>query len=257
MARKSKKKQEQEQNETSKVETDVLTETDNFEQQQQQTETDPLDEMNFTDGLNEEQFENTTDENDTAFPADFKTEGTGDATLHEETTPDAPDAQDDSVEIVPIALNEIEALSIEEVEKLEANGINSVQQLSEMPLETVQDLLELSEDDTRGILDAAVRLTDAQLVKVKATRDGDGYLPGMEPVVSAQLKKLGDRCKVKRDDMQQANKEYREAKDLLIEQMRRDGVKEYELDTGETVSLTDTFGVKIKKNRADDEMDNL
>jgi hypothetical protein len=99
---------------------------------------------------------------------------------------------------------------------------------------------------------------DDEMVEVDANSKGDTFLPGVKPVVSKRLKKLGDLCKQKRDGMLQLRNEYVVARDDLIEEMRRTNVPTYDLDDGDTVVLNEKWGIKITKKKTNvSEIDKL
>lgn len=99
---------------------------------------------------------------------------------------------------------------------------------------------------------------DNEMVEVDATASGDTFLPGVKPLVSKRLKKLGDLCKTKRDGMLQLRNEYVVARDDLIEEMRRTNVPTYDLDDGDTVVLNEKWGIKITKKKTNvSEIDKL
>jgi hypothetical protein len=96
---------------------------------------------------------------------------------------------------------------------------------------------------------------DDEMVEVDANSKGDTFLPGVKPVVSKRLKKLG---KQKRDGMLQLRNEYVVARDDLIEEMRRTNVPTYDLDDGDTVVLNEKWGIKITKKKTNvSEIDKL
>ncbi len=104
-------------------------------------------------------------------------------------------------------------------------------------------------DTTQGQGQPQPQAGDA-LVEVDEDSQGNTYLPGVKPLVNERLKALGDATKHLRDAMASARTAYVEKRDELIDEMQKQGVPVYELDTGETVELTDKLNVKIKKRKS-------
>lgn len=88
--------------------------------------------------------------------------------------------------------------------------------------------------------------------KVSHTKEGQGYIPGAEPVVDATLERLANKMEESRDLMMQARKQYTIDEEALRAYMEDNNISKQQLTNNRVVFLEDKIKARVRKDKGED-----